>query len=459
MAAAEIVICGAGMAGAAAAYHLAVRHRVPGVVIVDEREPLTLTSDKGTQGFRNWFDGPDDTMTRFVGRSLDILEELATKTDNAFRLSPQGYAFVTADVATGENLRAQASRLATFGAGAPREHPGPVAYQPVAPPPAAGDAWRGMPDGSDLLLGQALIREHFAFVTSDAVAVSHVRRAGWMDAVRLGRWLLDEARRAGARTVRDRLVAVDRSGGAVTGVRLASGASLATRRYVLAPGPRLPRCLAMLGVELPVFLELHAKMRFEDRLGAVPRSAPFTIWSDPIADLGWTAAERSRFAANPDSRWLLGPMPGGLHVRPVDDGSGRDILLIWTFESAPHDFLWPPAFDPNLGEVLLRGLARLAPKARAYVGEGGRGVVDGGYYAKTPENRPLVGPLPVEGAYVIGALSGYGIMASHAAGELLAAHVTGAPLPAYADALSPARYASAAYRARLEGWDAKTGQL
>src|SRR5262245_36624462 len=105
MADAEIVICGAGMAGAAAAYQLAVRHHVPNVVIVDEREPLTLTSNKGTQGYRNWFDGPDDTMVRFVSRSLDIVEELADESANAFDLSRHGYAFVTAEAKTREALR------------------------------------------------------------------------------------------------------------------------------------------------------------------------------------------------------------------------------------------------------------------------------------------------------------------------------------------------------------------
>jgi glycine/D-amino acid oxidase-like deaminating enzyme len=64
----------------------------------------------------------------------------------------------------------------------------------------------------------------------------------------------------------------------------------------------------------------------------------------------------------------------------------------------------------------------------------------------------------VDGAHVIGALSGYGLMAACAAGELLAAHVTGAPLPAYAPAFTPARYADPAYLARLEAWG-PTGQL
>jgi glycine/D-amino acid oxidase-like deaminating enzyme len=135
------------------------------------------------------------------------------------------------------------------------------------------------------------------------------------------------------------------------------------------------------------------------------------------------------------------------------------VWLIWTFESAAHEYTWPPVFDPNLGEVLLRGFARMAPRAAAYIGQGRHGFVDGGYYAKTPENRPIVGPLPIDGVFVTGALSGYGIMASHAAGELLAAHMTGGPLPSYADALSPARYADPVYQRRLETWDAKAGQL
>jgi glycine/D-amino acid oxidase-like deaminating enzyme len=452
MASAEVVICGAGMAGAAAAYHLAVRNRVPNVVIVDEREPLTLTSDKGTQAYRNWFDGPDDTMARFVGRSVGILEELADTSGNTFRLSRHGYAFVTGDVEMRERLRAQARRLESFGAGGVREHPGPEPYKPVA-----GENWHGVQSGADLLLDRALIQEHFPFLRNDAIAVSHVRRAGWMDAIRLGHWLLDEACRHGARIERDGVVGVSAPGGRLNAVILESGREISTGRLALAAGPGLPAMLEILGLDIPVFLELHAKMKFDDRLGVVPRSAPFTIWTDPVEQLDWSAAERERFGSGAGAQWLFGPFPGGLHVRPI--GDARDILLIWTFESAPHEYRWPPSFDPNLADVLVRGFALMAPRAEAYVGEGHRGFVDGGYYAKTPENRPVIGPLEIEGVFVTGALSGYGIMASHAAGELLAAHMTGGTLPSYAAALSPQRYADADYRRRLERWDAKAGQL
>ena len=451
MSSAEVVVCGAGIAGAAAAYHLAVRQRVPNVVIVEPRDPLTLTSDKGTQGYRNWFDGPDDTMVQFVGRSVTIMEEIAAESGNAIGLSRHGYLFATADTVMRDWLRRQAARLESFGAGSYREHPGPRPYVP-----GVGHEWRGVPDGADLLLDPALVREHFGFLRHDAIAVNHVRRAGWMDAITLGHWLLEQAQRAGARIVRDRVIGIDTTGGSLTSVRLASGDTISTRRMAIAAGPGLPEVLRMLGLDLPVFLELHAKMRFDDRLGVVPRSAPFTIWNDPVEGIDWTEADRRRYASDPKTRWLLEPFPGGMHVRPVGD---RDVFLIWTFESSPHEFEWPPTFDANLGDALLQGFANMCPGANAYLGEGARGIVDGGYYAKTPENRPMVGPLEIDGVFISGALSGYGIMASHAAGELLATHITGGRLPSYAAALSPRRYRDPDYRRKLENWDAKAGQL
>jgi glycine/D-amino acid oxidase-like deaminating enzyme len=117
-----------------------------------------------------------------------------------------------------------------------------------------------------------------------------------------------------------------------------------------------------------------------------------------------------------------------------------------------------PPIDPHYFEVVLRGLSRMAPGLAAYFERLPRPVVDGGYYAKTQENRPLVGPLGVEGAYILGALSGFGIMAAPAAGELLAAHVTGGELPPYAPWFLLERYRDPDYQAVLAEWD-ESGQL
>ena len=58
----------------------------------------------------------------------------------------------------------------------------------------------------------------------------------------------------------------------------------------------------------------------------------------------------------------------------------------------------------------------------------------------------------------MGALSGYGVMAACAAGELLAAHIVGEPLPSYAPAFSLARYDDPAHQRLLARWEDE-GQL
>ena len=79
---ARIVICGAGLAGISAAYYLAVEHGHQNVVIVEQGNPLSLTSDKSTEAYRNWWPGPDWAMTAFMNRSIDLLEGIARATES-----------------------------------------------------------------------------------------------------------------------------------------------------------------------------------------------------------------------------------------------------------------------------------------------------------------------------------------------------------------------------------------
>jgi glycine/D-amino acid oxidase-like deaminating enzyme len=210
-------------------------------------------------------------------------------------------------------------------------------------------------------------------------------------------------------------------------------------------------------VDLPVFNELHQKVAFQDTLGIVPRNAPLLIWMDPQR-LPWSTEEREWLAEEPDSRWLLEELPAGVHTRPEGGTASRTLLMLWEYHSQPVEPVWPPALDPQYPELALRGLATMIPGLQAYFKRYQKPYIDGGYYTKTPENRPLIGPLPVEGAYVIGALSGFGLMSACAAGELLAAHVTGSSLPGYAPAFSLERYEDPQYRQRVENWGA-SGQL
>ena len=180
------------------------------------------------------------------------------------------------------------------------------------------------------------------------------------------------------------------------------------------------------------------------------------MWADPLR-LPWSDEERAELAGS-EHRRLLEEFPAGVHGRPEGTGESQSVLLIWTYDVEPTEPTFPIVMDPSYPEIVIRGMSRMVPGLRAYLSRLPRAFVDGGYYTKTRENRFLAGPLPVDGAYIIGALSGYGMMSSNTAADLLAAHVTGAPLPPYAPAFQLDRYDDPAYRALLDTWG-DSGQL
>src|SRR5438128_5063802 len=114
---AEVVICGAGIAGIAAAYHLAVRRGVTGIVLVDEGPPMSLTSDKSTECYRNWWPGMDGAMVELMNRSIDRLEALSRESGDRFHMNRRGYVFATADPRRAEELLPGARTISGFGAG------------------------------------------------------------------------------------------------------------------------------------------------------------------------------------------------------------------------------------------------------------------------------------------------------------------------------------------------------
>lgn len=64
----------------------------------------------------------------------------------------------------------------------------------------------------------------------------------------------------------------------------------------------------------------------------------------------------------------------------------------------------------------------------------------GGYYTRTEDNWPLIGPMGPDGTFMATALSGHGTMGACATGELAAAWIAGAVLPDYARAFSLERF-------------------
>ena len=257
----KIVICGAGIAGIAAAYYLAVELGRPDVIIVEEGNPLSLTSDKSTEAYRNWWPGPDRAMTAFMNRSIDLMEEIARATGNRINLNRRGYLFATGDASKVAWLREMALTAEAQGSGPARIHDTPSS--PYAPSPERGFDFPLT--GADIITDTSLIRRHFPYLTPETVAVAHARRAGWLSAQQLGMAMLEAARERGVRLMRGKVVGVDTGGGRIRSVHVEQQGerqTLEATHLVLAAGPMLKETA-----------RLHRR-RAADRRRAPPEDQP-----------------------------------------------------------------------------------------------------------------------------------------------------------------------------------------
>ena len=442
---AEVVVVGAGIAGISAAFHLAVREGLDGVVLVEAGDPLALTSDKSTECYRNWWPGPGDAMVALMNRSIDLLERLEQESGGRLRLNRRGYLFATAEPSRIDAFRAMALEAESLGAGELRVHDGAGSGPGYVRSRAHG--FEGLPDGSDLITDPALIRAELPYLDAATVAVLHARRCGWLSAQQLGMSMLEHARDRGVKLVRGKVTGIDARGGRIRTVSVARPGErmeIDTRALVLSPGPYLAELAGTLGIALPIACERHVKVMFRDTEGAVPGDAPLLIWADPV-ELPWSDEERVLLAADEGTRPLVEPFPAGIHGRPEGTPGEHWLMMLWTYDTETVDPVFPVPFDERLPEIALRGWSRMLPSLERYFARLPRMTVDGGYYVKTPDNRPLVGPLPIAGAYLNAAWSGFGIMGAGAGGELLAAHVCDATRPAYAGAFHPARFDEPGY--------------
>ncbi len=444
----RIVICGAGIGGEAAAYFLTVQHGVKDVLLVDERAPLSLTSDKSTECYRNWWPGPGDAMVQMMNRSIDLMDSLADEFGNVFHLNRRGYLYTTTNPQKIADLEGFAQEASSLGAGDVRVHTPGVAstYQPNLP-----DEYHNSPQGADLITDPYLIQTHFPYLSLEVTGVLHVRRAGWLSAQQYGMVLLEQAKAHGAQLMQDRVVGFSTSAGKVGRVQLASGMEIETDVFVNAAGPLLAEVGEMLGVSIPVFNELHMKASIRDSEQVVGRDAPLLIDVDPQY-LPWNDEEREWLSQDEEPNWLLEELPSGAHVRPEGVGESDTILMLWDTHNQPVEPELPAPSDPMYPEVALRGLCKMIPGLEQYLVRMPKPYLDSGYYTKTEENRPLACPLPVPGSYLIGAMSGFGIMAAAGLGELVAAHIVGDNLPPYAAAFDLERYQDPIYQAQLANW-------
>jgi glycine/D-amino acid oxidase-like deaminating enzyme len=268
--------------------------------------------------------------------------------------------------------------------------------------------------------------------------------------------MLEQAREHGAMLLDAEVGDIEVTAGQVAGVALADGARISSPVVVDAAGPMAAPVAAMAGVDLPLFSELHIKVAYKEHLKLIPREAPMFIWAD-TQRIPWTDEEREELAREGRSD-LLGEMPIFCHARPEGGVDSPYLLGLWEYHGDVRDPVWPLPEDPLYPEVVMRGLTTMTPGLAPYLERLPHSVVDGGYYTKTRENRPLAGPAGPEGFHVAAGLSGFGVMVAAGLGDLVARHVAGAELPEYADSFLLSRYDDPEYVAAVED-PGRSGQL
>lgn len=414
----EIAVLGAGIAGIATAYYLCSRYEKQSVLLIDSRQPMSFTTAQSGDNYRNWW--PHHTMTAFANYSIDLMEDIASESSNVLNMSRRGYLLATRDKFIGDIV-------------------------------SDGDITSG---NVDLFTEKSLIRRRFPSISDEIRSVVHIRRGGEISGQALGQYMLNQIRGAGGYRLMADVVGIDVDNRFTIEVRDQEGIRrIEAENLVNAAGPFAKDLAAMIGIDLPIENVFQQKIAFDDTAGAIPRDMPFSIDLDDI-ELDWSDEERELLAEDEEMAWLIEPVRGGAHCRPDGSSKGTRVKLGWAYNrkvSEPQqDLANEPYLNSQFPEIVIRAAARLHPSLNQYVENfPARCAHYGGYYSMTRENWPLIGPMGLPGAYVAGALSGFGSMSACAVGAICAAWMTDSALPDYAAQLSPSRYDDSELMAEL----------
>ena len=199
----SVVIVGAGIAGVATAYWLCVRHGYDNVTLVDRELPLSFTTSKSGENFRDCW--PQPLMTAFTTRSIELMDVLYRETGGAFEMNYTGYEFVSES--------ADSARFDWGVSGSP-----------------------GEVLGLERITSQERLSASRPYLSERIAQVVRIGRAGAIDVQAMGSCLLRGARSAGAQVVKGEVTAIEP---AAAGYRLslADESSIKADQLVLAAGP------------------------------------------------------------------------------------------------------------------------------------------------------------------------------------------------------------------------------
>ena len=373
---ADAVVIGGGIVGVATAFWLS-RAGMDTVLLEMRGDLGSLTSAQSIESFRAQFTEP--AMSDLVQESIRIHEnfaEIIGIPGYDLSLRYTGYLFVTDEPGLVDSLKAAVAKHHALGV-----------------------------TDSEFLTG-AEIRSRFPYISEQALAATFRPRDGQFSSHAATHGF---AKGSTARfLLNTRVTGIRQDASGVCGVETPHG-DIATRTVVNAAGPFAGVVGRMLGLDLPVQPVRRQKAYITPR-PEIPQEAPLVI--DVARDAYWRPETGGAFIAwvDPDDR-----------VREPRENLPTD----WDFPATVLEKLIPlTPFWEHVGSRLKRNQVLLSA----------------GQYVYTPDDQPLIGPLPEVPGFYLNCGYWAGVMLAAAAGRRLADLATG-KLAAQQNPLRPTRYA------------------
>jgi sarcosine oxidase subunit beta len=371
----DAVVIGGGIVGTATAFWLS--RAGLDVVLVEMRDGLsTLTTPASAECFRAQFTEP--AMAALAQPSIEMFEhfdEVIRIPGYSISIKQQGYLFLTDNAETVDDLKENIAQQHKLGV-----------------------------TDSQFLEGEEILKR-FPFVSPSVLAATFRQRDGWLSCHETTQGFAKGSNARFFLNTKANGIQMDDKG--VCAVETDRGI-LQARNVINAAGPFAAEVGRMVGVDLPLEPVRRQKVYVKTSV-AIPSDAPFTV------------------DVNNNSYWR--PEAGGVLIGWVD----TDEPVSEPSERVPTDWEFPA--------ITLDKVKRLTPffeKIEKTVRQPDMNT-SAGYYMYTPDDQPLIGPVPeVPGFYVN---CGYwaGVMLSPQAGKWVSDLVTGAMDPKD-NPLRPTRY-------------------
>lgn len=354
----DVVIVGGAMIGSSIAWWLARDPDFGGTVLVVERDPTyaQAASSLSHSCIRQQFGSAVNVLiSRFGAEFIHGFRDwMGDPEAPPIKLQSFGYLYLASDEGFAEVLRDNAAMQRSLGA-------------------------------ATQILSPDEMQARWPFLSVDGLLCGSHNGVdeGYFDGATVFDWFRRKARALGVEYVRDEVAGLEMTGDRVTGVRLASGASVGAGAVVNAAGTRSALVARMAGIELPVEPRKRYSVLFEA--------------ADPPGEVPLVIDPSGVFVRTDGANYLAGYTP-----TPDDAADPADFHM----DHAPwEDVIWPavatriPAFER------LRVL-------RTWVGQ---------YDYNTLDQNAVLGPHPdVANLHFASGFSGHGFQQAPAVGRGLA---------------------------------------